>query len=113
MSSDDHFPLSLRLDKFGKLTPTFTDKAKNLTLINFVYKDDIYGKDGIIEAAGDSVKQEYDQKRIPAGWHISNHLIETAGGKLPISTIFHVMVSPHPKTFEATMRTALQLACSK
>ena len=81
-------------------------------LINFVYKDDIYGKDGIIEEAGDAVKQEYDEKRLQHE-HVSRGVIETSCGKLLVQAIFHVMVSPLPGKFENTMRTTLRLAYSK
>ena len=111
--SSDNCPLSLCLYKPDEPPQTSkADKAENPTLINFVYEDDIYGKDGIIEAAGDSVKQEYDKKRLQHE-EVSSGVIETASGKLPTPAIFHVMVSTQQGKFEAALRTALRLAYSK
>ena len=53
--SSNERPLYLGLYKLDQPTSEAHKRSKP-ALINFVYKNDIYGKDDIIEAAGDSVK---------------------------------------------------------
>ena len=92
--SSNEIALYLVLYKLDQPTQTSkVQKTSKPALINFVYENDIYGKDGIIEAAGDSVKQEYDEKRLQEEY-VSQGVIETTSGKLLIPAIFHVMVSP-------------------
>ena len=110
-TSMDHCAMWLILYKLTETSPIRKPPGAQ-ALINFVYKDDIYGKDGIIEGAGDAVKQEYDEKRL-LHEHVSRGVIETSCGKLPVQAIFHVMVSPLPGKFENMMRTTLRLAYSK
>ena len=76
------------------------------SIINFVYVDDIYGKNGIIEAAGDSVKAEYNNKHKDDGVG----LCKTTAGKLPYKSIYHVTIHEEPGKFRDGLHKALRLA---
>ena len=107
----DHCAMWLVLYKLTETTRIRKPPHAHQALINFVYENDIYGKDGIIETAGDAVKREYDDKRLQRE-HASHEVIETSCGKLPVQAIFHIMMSPLPGKSETAMRTTLRLAYS-
>ena len=89
---------------FNKFTPTDA-------IINFVYEDDINGKDGILEAAGESVKEEYDVNRQKKDRVVRCGVVETGAGNLkPSQGIFHVTVFQHAAKFKTALHTALRVA---
>ena len=74
----------------NKYTPTEA-------IVNFVYYDQIYDKNGILEAAGDPVKQEYDEKRLDNNSQtVKKGVVITGAGNLPSQAIFHVTIFQHP-----------------
>ena len=89
---------------FNKFTPTNA-------IINFVYEDDIYGKDGILETAGEFVKEEYDVNRQKKDRVVRCGVVETGAGNLkPSQGIFHVTVFQHAAKFKTALHTALRVA---
>ena len=57
--------------EMAEVSSDFMTKNSNFydgraAIINFVYKDDIYGRMEIVERAGHEVMKEYDAKRLPA-----------------------------------------------
>ena len=89
---------------FNKFTPTDA-------IINFVYEDDIYGKDGILETAGESVTEEYDVNRQRKDRVVRCGVVETGAGNLkPSQGIFHVTVFQHAAKFKTALHTTLRVA---
>ena len=87
------------------------DLTNTDSIVNFVYEGDIYGRMGIMQAAGDAVKQEYDkyhlQEDLP---HVRYGVVKTTAGNLPYKAIFHIHVFEQSAKFENAIYKALQLA---
>ena len=79
-------------------------------IINFVYEDNSYGKDGILDIAGETVKQEYNVNRLKNDCNVKLGVVVTDAGNLPSQFIFHVTVFPHPAKFKAALHHSLRLA---
>ena len=91
-------------------TPAINKFTPTEAIINFIYEDNIYGNDGIIEAAGDAVKQEYEVNRMKGERDVKKGVVVTGAGNLPSKAIFHVTVFPHQAKFRTALHTALRLA---
>ena len=89
-------------------TPVINNFNPTEGVINFVYKENIYNNDGILEAAGDAVKQEYEVLKNERD--VKKGVVITSAGNLPSKAIFHVTVFPHPAKFKTALHTALRLA---
>ena len=81
------------------------------SIVQFVYKDSsIDGRMGIMQAAGDAVRQEYDAKHRQDLPYVRYGVVMTTAGNLPYKAIFHVDVFEEPPKFENAINKALQLA---
>ena len=81
------------------------------SIANFVYEAEIYGRMGIMQAAGDAVKQEYDKHRLQNDLpHVRYGAVMTTAGNLPYKAIYHVQVFEQSAKFENAIYKALQLA---
>ena len=80
------------------------------SIVNYVYTDDIYGRCGIVEAAGDEVKKEYDAKRLQMVNSQGAMVWTTKAGSLPYKAIFHVEVPKELPKFRNNVHAALKLA---
>ncbi len=79
-------------------------------LINFVYEDAKYGKDDIIEAAGETVRKEFDENCTKDDALVKQGVVITNAGTLPVKKIFHITVFSEPEQFQAALRSALHSA---
>ena len=74
---------------------------------------------GIIQAAGDAVKQEYETNllhnvnHVQRDHHMRYGVVLTTAGNLPYKAIFHVKVFEQSAKFENAIYKALQLADRK
>ena len=80
------------------------------SIINFVYRDDIYGRHGIIDAAGDGVKQEYDAEKGRRDENRDRRPLKSGAGNLPYKAIFHVLVTDELPIFSNNLHAALKFA---
>ena len=93
------------------ITGDIIDLANTDSIVNFVYDEDIYGRMGIMQAAGDAVKQEYNKNRLQEDLpHVRYGVIKTTAGNLSYRAIFHIHVFEQPAKFENAIYKALQLA---
>ena len=98
--------VNLHLIKGDIIDLTNTD-----SIVNFVYDEDIYGRMGIMQAAGDAVKEEYNKQRLQEDLpHVHYGVVKTTAGNLPYFAIFHIQVFEQLAKFENTIYKALQLA---
>ena len=95
-------------DKFN--FSSYNNFTPTEAIINFVYEDNIYGNDGIIEAAGDAVKQEYEVNRLKDEHNVKKGVVVTGAGNLHSQSIFHVTIFPNPAKFKNALHIALRLA---
>ena len=87
------------------------DLTNTDSIVNFVYEGDIYGRMGIMQAAGDAVKQENDKNRLQEDLpHVRYGVVKTTAGNLPYKAIFHIQVFEQKAKFENGIYKALQLA---
>ena len=82
------------------------------SIVNFVYDNDVYGRMGILEAAGDVVIHEYDTKRhqpdIP---YVAYGVVMTdPGGLSRYKAIFNVKVFAEMAKFKSAIHRTLRLA---
>ena len=102
------FGKRVRLEiKAGNITEPHNDTD---SIVNFVYADNIYGRCGIVEAAGDEVKKEYDAKRCGESDMQGAMVWTTKAGSLPYKAIFHVEVPNELPKFDVNVHAALKLA---
>ena len=81
------------------------------SIVNFVYDEDIYGKMGIMQAAGDAVKEEYNRTRLQKDHsHVRDGVVKTTAGNLPYKAIFHVRVFEQSAKFKHAIYRMFQLA---
>ncbi len=66
-----------------------TSLQKTEAIVNFVYEDNINGTMGILDKAGDEIKQQYETRRFQDQ---RCDVTMTAAGNLPYKAIFHVEV---------------------
>ena len=84
--------------------------ANTDSIATFIHRDDVYDRHGIIEAAGEQVKQEYHKERDAD--HVQQPLFTTAGN-LPYESIFHVHVDTELPKFSDNIHKALKCAESR
>ena len=89
------------------------DIKKELTdgLFNFIYpedREDLKDADGILEAAGEDVKQEYKMKKENGDFR--RGVLVTAAGNLPQKKIFHIELSRNESKAKDVISAALRMA---
>ncbi len=77
------------------------------TIVNFVYEDNVFGTMGILDKAGDEIKQQYETRCFQDQ---TSDVIMTAAGNLPYKAIFHVEVVQNSAKFENAIYNTLRLA---
>ena len=81
------------------------------SIVNFVFSDDVYGRMGVLEAAGNRVKHEYKTKRLqPNIPYVAYGVVKTNAGTLPYKAIFHVEVFDELPMFKSAIHRVLRLA---
>ena len=100
------FKVALNLQKSD-----ITNLQKADAIVNFVYEDNIHGTMGILDKAGDKIKQQYETRRfryqcLP----VRSEVTMTAAGNLPYKAIFHVEVCQNSAKFRNAIDKVLRLA---
>ncbi len=80
-------------------------------IVNFVYENDIYGRLGIMDQAGDAVKQEFETLLNHNEEHFAKFgTLMTRAGGLPYRYIIHIKVFSNSAKFKNAVILALRYA---